>query len=78
MGDEAVLADLDPVGKPALDHVPAERALQKAEQQDAGERRREPPRQLPPHQEPDERHGKGDPDQPAQQPVHSIPRNRCS
>ena len=41
MGDEPVLADLDPVGEAALDHVPAERALQKPEQQDAGERRRE-------------------------------------
>ena len=29
MRDEPVLADLDPVGKAALDHVPAERALQK-------------------------------------------------
>ena len=58
MGDETVLADLDPVGKAALDHVPAERALQKPEEQDAGQRRREPPRQPPPRQKPEERHGK--------------------
>ena len=69
VGDEAVLADLDPVGKAALDHIPAERALQKPEEQDAGERRRETPRQLPPRQKPEERHGKRHADQPAQQPV---------
>ena len=45
--DEAVLADLDPVGEAALDHVPAERALQKPEQQDAGERRHQATRQPP-------------------------------
>ena len=36
MGDEPVLADLDPVGEPALDHVPAEHTLREAEQQNAG------------------------------------------
>ena len=39
MGDEPVLADLDPLGEAALDHVPAERALCGAEREDAGERR---------------------------------------
>src|SRR5712692_10131778 len=29
VGDEPVLADLDPVGEAAFDHVPAERSLQK-------------------------------------------------
>jgi len=29
--DEAVLTDLDPVGKAALNHVPAERALRKTQ-----------------------------------------------
>ena len=38
MGDEAVLADLDPVDQPAFDHVPAERALREAEREDPGER----------------------------------------
>ena len=45
MGDEPVLADLDPRGKAALDHLPAERAFEKTEQQNAGERRGQPARQ---------------------------------
>ena len=32
MGDKPILADLDPVGEPAFDHVPAEPALGEAEQ----------------------------------------------
>ena len=73
VSDEAVLADLDPVGKAAFDHVPAQRALQKSEEQDAGERRREMPRQAPPRQKPEERDRKRHADQPAQQPVDIFP-----
>ena len=47
MGDEPVLADLDPAGETAFDHVPAERTLKEAEQQNAGERHPEAARQLP-------------------------------
>ena len=74
MGDQPILADLDPVGEAALDHVPAEQTLTEAEQQDAGERRNEPPRQSPAHQEPDKRHGKGDPNEPPQEPVQIFPK----
>ena len=66
MGDEPVLADLDAVGETALDHVPTERALAEAEQQNAGERR-SPARRgsCRRSEKPDKGHGIGDPDQPA-------------
>ena len=66
MGDETVLADLDPIGEAALDHVPAEQTLCEAERQNTAQRRAEPPRQLTTQPKPHERRGKGDPDQPAQ------------
>ena len=70
VGDEPVLADLGPVGKPALDHVPAERALHEAEQQDPGERQRQPPRQPPPRQKPENGTAKTTP--------ISRPNSRCT
>ena len=73
MRDEAVLADLDPIGQPALDHVPAEGSLGEAEQQNAAERRNHPPRQPPAHQKPDKGRGKDDADQPSQQPMTILP-----
>jgi hypothetical protein len=73
MGDEPVLADLDPLGETALDHVPADPALCEAEQQNAAERRYQPPRQPSAHQKPDERHREGDADQPPQQPMGILP-----
>ena len=73
MGDQPVLADLDPVGETALDHIPAERPLQEAEHQDARERQNQAPRQPAPHNEPDQRYGENHPDQPAQQSVRIFP-----
>ena len=65
MGDEAILADLDAVDETALDHHPAKHALQSAEHQNAEQPRHQAGRNAPPEQKPQERHGEGDPDQPA-------------
>jgi hypothetical protein len=73
MGDEAVLADLDPVDKPAFDHVPAEQSLAKAEGEDTEQAWDQPARQAPAQPEPDQWGGVRDPDQPAQQPVRIFP-----
>ncbi len=73
MGDEPVLADLDPVGEAAFDHVPAERALQEAEHEDAGERHQQMARHPPAQREIEERQGVGKADQPPPQAVDVFP-----
>ena len=73
MGHQPVLADLDPLGEAALDHVPAERALCAAEQQDRAEGREQPPRQPPAQPEVQKRHRIGETDQPAPQAVYVLP-----
>ncbi len=64
MSDEPVLADLGAVGETALDHIPSERSLAEAEQQNDGERKHQRARQLSPQQKPDKGHAIGDADQP--------------
>jgi len=73
MGDETVLADLDPVGEAAGHHVPAERTLRGAEQQNAGERRHQWARQPPAHHEINKGQGIGKADQPPPQTVEIFP-----
>src|SRR5262245_40801603 len=73
MGNEPVLADLDPVSEPALDHVPTEPALGEAQQQNTTERRHQPSRQPSAHQKPDKGPSKGDADQSPQQTMYILP-----
>ena len=63
MGDEPVLADLRAIGETTLDHIPSERTLAEAKQQNAGERAHQRTRQLSPQQKPDKGHAIGDADQ---------------
>ena len=59
MGDKTVVADLDPVGEPALDHVPPKRSLAEAKQENPGEWQDQRARQPPPDQKPNEGDGIG-------------------
>ena len=73
MGGEPVLADLDRAGEAAFDHVPAERALQAAEHEEAGERGASAARDAAAQQEIEERQGEDEADQPSPQAVEIFP-----
>jgi hypothetical protein len=64
MRGEPVLADLDPVGEAAFDHVPAERALREAEAEDCGQRPGEATRDAAADEKIEKRHGVDEADQP--------------
>ena len=69
VGSEPVVADRGPVDQAAGDHVPAERALQAAEDEQRGQRRDQPARQAAAQQQSDEAGQEHDADQAAEQPV---------
>ena len=73
MRHQPVLADIDPVGEAALDHVPAERPLRRAQQQNPAERRKELLRQPAAQPEIQKRYGVDDADQPSPEAVHVFP-----
>ena len=65
------------VDEAAFHHVPAHRALQAAQHEDAEELPRVAGRNVAPRDEPQERDEEDDADQPAEQPMRSIPTRRC-
>src|SRR5260221_13642409 len=73
MGDEPVLADLDAVDETALDHDPAEHALEPAEHENADQPRHQTGRDATAEQAPQEGRGKGDYDQAGPQAVQPLP-----
>jgi rhodanese-related sulfurtransferase len=74
---EADVADLRPVDQARGDHPPADRALQPAEHEQAGEPPAIAARDRPLPGEPEQRKGEGEADEAAEQPVDIFPEDRC-
>jgi hypothetical protein len=70
---QPVLADIGALAEPAHHHVPAERALQPAQHEDAGQAREHAFRDRPEDQEHREWNEEGDADEPAQESVRPFP-----
>ena len=73
MQGEPVLADVDAIREARAHHVPADRALQRAEREDAGQPGRQRARHAAGGQEVEERHQEGYADQAAEEAMRPLP-----
>ncbi len=73
MGGEPVLADIGAVHEPALHHVPAERALEASEHEQAEKPRQQRARDVAGDQKAEERHEEGKADEAAEEAMRPFP-----
>ncbi len=73
MRGEPVLAHIGAIVEPALHHVPAERALKTAKNEQADEPRQKRRRDVARDPEHDEGHEEGNTDQPPKEPMRPFP-----